>query len=105
MYAIIESGGKQYKAVPGGLLRVEKLEAGGGTDIVLDKVLAVVRDDGAAVFGNPYLAEASVSAEVAGSGKADKVTVFKQKPRKGHRRLRGHRQPFTTLKVKDIQGG
>ncbi|GAB4387388.1 MAG: 50S ribosomal protein L21 [Thermodesulfovibrionales bacterium] len=105
MYAIIESGGKQYKAAPGGVIRVERLDAAEGASVVLDKVLAVVKDDGSAVFGSPYVASAKVSAEVAGRGKASKVTVFKQKPRKGHRKTRGHRQPFTELRVKEIQGG
>lgn len=104
MYALIETGGKQYRVSPGSTIEVEKLEAEPGTDIILDKVLAVIKEDGT-VFGDPYVAQASVSAEVAGSGKASKVMVFKQKPRKGHRKLRGHRQPFTTLKIKEIQGG
>jgi large subunit ribosomal protein L21 len=56
------------------------------------------------VFGSPYIENAKVSAEVLGSGKGDKVMVFKQKTRKGHRKLRGHRQEFTRLRIKEIQG-
>jgi large subunit ribosomal protein L21 len=103
MYALVETGGKQFKAVPGESIKVEKLDAEEGAEVTLDKVLAVVRDDGP-VFGTPYIENASVSAEVVGAGKQKKVMVFKQKPRKGMRRLRGHRQQFTTLKIKEIQG-
>lgn len=103
MYAVVETGGKQYRVEAGYEVRVEKLQADEGTEVTLDKVLAVIKEDGQ-VFGNPYIKGASVSAEVVGTGKAKKVLVFKQKPRKGFRSLRGHRQEFTTLKIKEIQG-
>ncbi len=103
MYAVVETGGKQYRVEAGTEVRVEKLQADEGTEVTLDKVLAVVKEDGQ-VFGTPYIKGASVSAEVVGTGKAKKVLVFKQKPRKGFRSLRGHRQEFTTLKIKEIQG-
>ncbi len=103
MYAVVETGGKQYRVEAGTEVRVEKLQADEGTEVKLDKVLAVVKEDGQ-VFGNPYIEGASVSAEVVGTGKAKKVLVFKQKPRKGFRSLRGHRQEFTPLKIKEIQG-
>ncbi len=103
MYAVIETGGKQYRVASGDSIRVEKIDAEAGAEVKLDKVLALVKDDGT-VLGTPYVEKASVSAEVVGSGKAKKILVFKQKPRKGHRKLRGHRQEYTTLKIKDIQG-
>lgn len=103
MYAIVETGGKQYKAEPGKSVKVEKLEAEPGSEIRLDRVLAVVKE-GAPVFGTPYIESASVSAEVVGTFKQKKVSVFHQKPRKGHRKFRGHRQALTTLKIKEILG-
>jgi large subunit ribosomal protein L21 len=103
MYALIETGGKQYKVSAGDSIEVESLEAEPGTEVKLDKVLALVKEGGAA-FGSPYVSGASVSAEVVGSGKRPKVTVFKQRPRKVYRKLRGHRQPFTTLRIKEIKG-
>jgi large subunit ribosomal protein L21 len=103
MYAVVETGGKQYRVEAGTEVKVEKLQADEGAEVTLDKVLAVVKEDGQ-VFGNPYIKGASVSAEVVGTGKGKKVLVFKQKPRKGFRSLRGHRQEFTTLKIKEIQG-
>ncbi len=104
MYAIIETGGKQYKVSSGQRLAVEKLSAGAGQEVVFDKVLAVEGDSGP-VFGSPYLAGASVTAEILGDGKARKVLIFRQKERKGMRRLRGHRQPYTDVKIKDIKIG
>lgn len=104
MYAIVETGGKQYRVAAGDRIRVEKLQAEAGAEVSLDKVLALVKEDGP-VFGTPYVPKASVQAEVVESGKARKVLVFKQKPRKGFRSLRGHRQPYTTLKIKEIQEG
>jgi len=103
MYAMIETGGKQYRVEAGASIQVEKLQAEEGAEVKLDKVLAVVKD-GETVVGKPYVEGASVSAEVVGEGKHKKVIVFKQKPRKGYRRFKGHRQEFTTLKIKDIQG-
>lgn len=103
MYAIIEAGGKQLRVSEGDKVNVELIEAEAGSQIKLEKVLALIKDEGA-VFGTPYVPGASVSAEVVGSGKGDKVLVYKQKPRKCHRKLRGHRQPFTTLVIKEIGG-
>jgi large subunit ribosomal protein L21 len=104
MYAVVETGGKQYRVESGDFLQVEKLQADEGSEVTLDKVLAVV-DGGKTVLGKPYLDGASVTAEVVGSGKDKKVVIFKHKTRKGYRRHRGHRQDFTTLKIKDIKGG
>jgi large subunit ribosomal protein L21 len=103
MYALIETCGRQYKVSEGDSIEVENLGAEPGTEVRLDKVLALVKEGGT-VFGSPYLSDASVNAEVAGSGKRQKVEVFKQRPRKGYRKRRGHRQPFTTLRIKEIKG-
>jgi large subunit ribosomal protein L21 len=104
MYAIIESGGKQYKVVPGGTLRIEKLTLEKGSEVVLDKVVMVSKEDGS-ICGSPYVSGAKVLADVEGTGKAKKVLVYKQKPRKSTRKLRGHRQPYTSLKIKEIVFG
>jgi len=103
MYAYVETGGKQYKVSAGQSIKVEKIEADPGSEIKLDKVLAVIKEDDAR-FGTPYLEGATVSAEVVETAKQDKVIVFKQLTRKDSRKLRGHRQELTTLKIKDIQG-
>jgi large subunit ribosomal protein L21 len=103
MYAYVETGGKQYKVSAGQSIKVEKIEAEPGSEVKLDKVLAVIKEEDAR-FGTPYLEGASVSAEVVETAKQKKVMVFKQLPRKNSRKLRGHRQELTTLKIKDIQG-
>lgn len=103
MYAYVETGGKQYKVAPGDTIKVEKLSGAPGSIVTLDKVLTVIKD-GTHVMGNPYVAKASVSAEVVKTAKDKKVLVFMQKPRKDMRRLRGHRQELTTLKIKEIKG-
>lgn len=104
MYAIIENAGKQYKVSPGEKIRVEKISVENGSELFLDKVLMVSRD-GESVFGSPYIDGAKVLAIVEGNGKAKKVLVYKQKPRKSTRKLRGHRQPYTSLKIKEIVFG
>lgn len=104
MYAVIQTGGKQYSVSEGQKITVEKLPNDIGSEIKLDSVTALIKDD-KCVFGNPYIGDIVVYAEVIGWGKKDKVLVFKHKPRKGHRRLRGHRQPFTVLRIKEIRYG
>ncbi|MGQ9570495.1 MAG: 50S ribosomal protein L21 [Thermodesulfovibrionales bacterium] len=104
MYAIIEKNGKQYKVFPGGKIRVEKLPVENGSEIVLDKVLMISKD-GRSIFGSPYVNGAKVLAIVEGSGKTRKILIYKQKPRKSTRKLRGHRQPYTSLMIKEILSG
>jgi large subunit ribosomal protein L21 len=101
MYAIIESGGRQYKVSPGETLRVEKLPQEKGSEIILDKVL-MVSQEGNSTYGSPYVSGAKVLATVDDIGKAKKVLVFNQRPRKSSRKLRGHRQPYTSLTIKEI---
>ncbi|OGW23802.1 MAG: 50S ribosomal protein L21 [Nitrospirae bacterium GWC2_42_7] len=104
MYAVIEDGGQQHRVSPGDSIKVQKIEQEKGTEINLDKVLLVSGDENT-VLGMPYVKNAYVKAEVMGNDKLSKVIVYKQKPRKGYRKLRGHRQPYTLLKIKDIVFG
>ncbi len=101
VYAIIETGGKQYKVAEGDIIRVEKLAVAEGQDYDFDKVLVVAKDSDVTV-GAPYVAGAKVSASVLGEGKEKKVVVYKYKPKKGFHKKKGHRQPFTKLQIKTI---
>ncbi|QXM05901.1 50S ribosomal protein L21 [Crassaminicella indica] len=103
MYAIIETGGKQYKVQEGDTLFVEKLEANEGETVEFDKVLAVSKD-GSLSVGTPVVDGAKVSATVVENGKAPKVIVFKYKAKKDYRRKQGHRQPYTKIKIEKING-
>ena len=101
MYAIIETGGKQYKVQSGDTVYVELLKADADSEITLDKVIAVGSDDGIKV-GAPYVDGASVSAKVVKNGKAKKITVMTYKPKKNEKRKLGHRQPYTKLEITAI---
>ena len=101
MKAIIETGGKQYKVSEGDVITVEKLEAEAGTAYSFENVLAVI-DGENAEFGKPYLAGAKVTATVIGNGKGKKLVVYKFKAKKGFHKKKGHRQPFTKLKIEKI---
>ena len=102
MYAIIETGGKQYKVQEGDIITVEKLAVDTGTAYTFDRVLSVA--DGEKIsFGAPYVAGASVAASVLGDGKGKKVVVYKFKSKKNYHRKKGHRQPFTRLKIDSIK--
>lgn len=101
MFAIIESGGKQYKVAEGDILRVELLDAEPDSSLSIDKVLAVYNDD-KLVAGQPYVEGAQVKCKVLEHGKGKKVVVFHYKPKKNVRVKNGHRQPFTKLQVESI---
>lgn len=103
MYAIIETGGKQYKVAEGDVITVEKLGVEADSKYTFDKVLAVSNGE-ALTVGTPVVAGASVEATVIGDGKAKKVIVYKYKPKKGFHKKNGHRQPFTKLKIEKING-
>jgi large subunit ribosomal protein L21 len=101
VYAIIETGGKQYRVQEGDVLFVEKLDAEDGATVTFDKVLAV-SSEGSMTFGRPFVENASVTAKVLGQGKDKKIIVFKFKPKKGYRRKQGHRQPYTRVQIEKI---
>jgi len=103
LYAIIETGGKQYKVREGDVITVEKLNVDAGTSHTFDRVLAVGEGESAA-FGAPYVNGASVTASVIGDGKGKKIVVYKFKSKKNYHRKKGHRQPFTKLKIDSITG-
>ena len=100
MYAVIETGGKQYKVENGDVIYVEKLNAEDGATVEF-KVVALSDDNGLKV-GTPYVEGAVVTGEVVKSGKAKKITVLTYKPKKGEKRKMGHRQPYTKIEIKSI---
>lgn len=102
MYAVIKTGGKQYRVTEGDTLRVEKLLGEKGTSIELNDVLAVGEGENMRV-GTPVVEGAKVIAEIIGQGKAKKVLIFKKKRRKGYAKKQGHRQLFTSLKIQEIK--
>jgi len=101
MYAIIETGGKQYKVAVGDTLFLEKLEA--QDSVTFEKVLAVGKEGGT-VIGSPLVAGASVKAKVIKQGKGKKITVFTYKAKKNQKRKLGHRQPYTKVEIEAING-
>jgi len=104
MYAIIETGGKQYKVEAGDIVSVEKLGAEVGETVTFDKVMAVSDDNGLKA-GTPYLEGTVVTGEVTENGKGKKVIVFKYKPKKDSKSKQGHRQPYTMVEIKSIGEG
>ena len=103
MYAIIETGGKQYKVQNGDQVKVEKLNAEAGNTVVFDKVLACGEGSDIKV-GTPYLEGLTVEGEVVESGKGDKVIIFKYKAKKDYRKKQGHRQPYTLVEITSVAG-
>ena len=101
MYAVIETGGKQYKVSEGDVIFIEKLEAAEGEAVTLDKVLVVADGENVKV-GAPAVEGATVTAKVEKQGKAKKIYVFKMKRKKNYRRKKGHRQPFTKVTIEKI---
>lgn len=102
MYAIVESGGKQFKVSEGGFIFVEKVDAAVGDTVTLDKVF-LLESGGTVKVGSPTLTGVSVSATVVEQGKEKKIIVFKYKSKKNYRRKQGHRQPFTKLRIDAIK--
>lgn len=101
MYAVIETGGKQYRVQEGDVISVEKLNASAGDKITLDKVM-IVSDGKTFQVGTPYVDGAKVEASVVENGKGEKVIIFKYKSKKDYRKKQGHRQPYTMLKIEGI---
>ncbi len=102
MYAVIKTGGKQYKVSPGDIIRVEKLPGDPGQEIELNEVL-LVGDGNQVKIGQPLVEGAKVIATIVDQGRSRKIIIFKKKRRKNYRRKRGHRQYYTELQIKEIQ--
>ena len=102
MYAVVTSGGKQYKVQEGEILRVEKIPGNVGGSVIFDKVLMVADGDKVNI-GQPVLDDALVEGHIVEQGKAKKIIVFKYKRRKRYRRKQGHRQQFTAIKIDSIK--
>jgi len=103
MFAVIETGGKQYRVSEGKKIRVEKLDAEEGKSLTFDKVL-LVNDDKNVKIGTPYVSGAKVEAKVLDQGRAKKVIVFRYHAKTRYRKKKGHRQPFTEVEVTKISG-
>ena len=101
MYAVIKTGGKQYKVSPGDVVRVESLDAKKGDTVELKEVFMIADGDKVSV-GKPALASAKVTAEVVEQDRGEKLLIFKHRRRKGYRNTNGHRQNYTAIKVKEI---
>ena len=101
MYAVIATGGKQYRVSVGDELFIEKISGDAGDSVSFDQVLAV-SDDAGLKTGAPYLEGAAVSAEVVKQGRQKKIIIFKYKAKKGYRRKKGHRQPYTRVRITKI---
>jgi large subunit ribosomal protein L21 len=103
MYAVVKTGGKQYRVAPGEKLKVEQIPADVGATVVLDQVLMV--GEGESVrLGQPTVAGATVKATVVAHGRGEKVTIFKMRRRKHYQKHQGHRQGYTELKIDSIEG-
>ena len=102
MYAVIETGGKQYRVQEGDIITIEKIKAGVGETVAFDKVL-VLSDGNDVKVGTPYL-DAAVTGSVVEHGKGQKVIIFKYKAKKDYRKKQGHRQPYTMVKIESLGG-
>ena len=102
MYAIIKTGGKQYRVSEGDVVYIEKLDAEADSTVQFDQVLAVGKDDGV-VVGAPTVDGAVVTGKVVKNGKSKKITVFTYRPKKGSARKMGHRQPYTKVEIQSIK--
>ena len=103
MYAVIETGGKQYRVQEGDVITIEKLDAEAGKKVEFDKVL-VLSDDNGLKVGTPYLEGAKVVGKVVENGKGQKIVIFKYKNKKDYRKKQGHRQPYTMVEINDLGG-
>lgn len=101
MYAVIATGGKQYKVSEGDLVRVEKLDGDVGSSVEIQDVL-MIGGDAESVVGRPMIESASVTGKIVEQDRSKKILVFKKKRRKGYKRLQGHRQSYTALKIEKI---
>ena len=102
MYAVIKTGGKQYRVAEGDVLNVEKMNAEAGSEVVFDEVLTVGNDADVKI-GQPVVEGAKVTAKVVEQGKGEKILVFKYKAKSNYRKRQGHRQPFTKVEISKIE--
>lgn len=103
MYALIQTGGKQYKVSEGNMIKVEKLAGQVGDNIILDQVLMINDENGNIQIGNPVIENARVTAKIMEQGRNKKIIVFKYKKRKNYRKKQGHRQAFSRLLIEKIE--
>ena len=103
MFAIIQSGGRQVKVTPGGVIEVDRIDAEPGTEVSIDRILFLEKDGGEVLAGAPFVANAKVLGVVDGESRGPKIRVFKKKRRKGMRRTKGHRATFTRVRVTGIE--
>jgi large subunit ribosomal protein L21 len=103
VFAIIQSGGRQVKVAPGGIVEVDRVDAEPGAEVSIDRVLFLEKDGGEVLAGAPFVANAKVLGVIEGESRGPKIRVFKKKRRKGERNTMGHRATYTRVRVTDIQ--
>ena len=104
MYAVVKTGGKQYKVAPGEKLKIERIPADVGAEVTLDQVLMIVGEGDSVRLGQPIVSGAAVKATVVAQGRGEKVKIFKMRRRKHYQKHQGHRQNYTELRIDSIAG-
>ena len=104
MYAVVKTGGKQYKVAPGEKLKIERIPADVGTEVTLDQVLMIAGEGDTVRLGQPIVSGAAVKATVVSQGRGEKVEIFKMRRRKHYQKHQGHRQNYTELRIDSIAG-
>ena len=104
MFAIIQSGGRQVKVMPGAVITVDRVDVEPGQEVTVDQVLFLEKDGGELLAGAPFVANAKVVGVVEGESRGPKIRVFKKKRRKGFRKTQGHRSTYTRIRITDIVG-
>ena len=104
MYAIVKTGGKQYKVAPGEKLKIERIPADVGAEVTLDQVLMIVGEGDSVRLGQPVVAGAAVKATVVSQGRGERIKIFKMRRRKHYQKHQGHRQSYTELRIDSIAG-
>ena len=102
MFAIIQSGGRQVKVVPGEVITIDRIDLPAGQEVSIEQVLVLEKDGGEVLAGSPFVANAKVVGVVDGESRGPKIRVFKKKRRKGMRRTKGHRATYTRVRITDI---
>jgi large subunit ribosomal protein L21 len=102
VFAIIQSGGRQVRVVPGEVISVDRVDAEPGQEVSIDQILVIEKESGDVVAGSPFVANAKVMGVVVGESRGPKIRIFKKKRRKGMRRTKGHRSTYTRVRITDI---